>query len=89
MTFRQHLRGLLDDIFEAAFDEDICGFNSENDLADAAGVCWGTVHNLYSRQTKEPRHSTIWKLCKAVKMDIELAREQLGLPAKRKSRKAA
>jgi DNA-binding Xre family transcriptional regulator len=74
-TFKQHLKQLRKDIFNAAFDEDICGFATVNELADAAGLSWQTVDNLYRGKTFEPRHSTIFKLCKAIQMDINLVEE--------------
>lgn len=71
-TFKSHLKQLRKDIFDAAFDEDICGFSTINELADAAGLSWQTVDRFYRGITFEPRHSTIFKLCKAVQMDITL-----------------
>lgn len=72
MKFSQHLKELRQEIFEYAFDPDICGFATINDLATTAGLSWQTVENLYRGVTKEPRHSTMWKLCVATGMDIAL-----------------
>ena len=77
MTFNQHLRQLRRDIFDAAFDPDICGFATINELANSAGLAWTTVDNLYRGVTKDPKHQTIFKLCKAIQMDLDLAKEAI------------
>jgi transcriptional regulator with XRE-family HTH domain len=73
-----HLKQLRRDIFDAAFDIDICGFTTINSLADAAGLSWTTVDNLYRGRTTEPRYSTIYKLAKAVKMDLRFVKEEFA-----------
>lgn len=83
VPFNDRLIQVLSDIFEAAFDADICGFDTINSLATTAQLSWTTVANLYAHYrrpkqgTKEPRFSTIYKLAHAVKMDIELLDEAL------------
>lgn len=77
-SYKQHLNQVRKDIFEAAFDPDICGFATINDLADTAGLAWGTVERLYRNETKRPAHSTIFALARAVRMDIELVKEELA-----------
>lgn len=77
LSFIGFLEQIRREIFSVAFDPDICGFSTVNDLADEAGLCWATVDNMYRRQTKEPRLSTFFKLCKAVGMDINLVKEGL------------
>ena len=73
--YATHLKQLRKDIFEAAFDPDICGFATTNELAEEAGLSWTTVDRLYRGLTKRPHHWTIYRLAKAVKMDIELVKE--------------
>jgi hypothetical protein len=75
--YKKHLNQLRKDIFEAAFDPDICGYATVNDLADAAGLDWVTVDRLYRGLTKRPAHKTILSLAKAVKMDLTLVKEVL------------
>lgn len=84
-SFFEVLKRIRKEIFDAAFDVDVCGFQTVNQLADAANLGWTTVDNLRCGSTKEPRLRTIYKLCKAVKMDIALVHEELGI--KRKKRK--
>ncbi len=75
---KSHLKQLRKDIFEAAFDPDICGFATINQLADKAGLCWQTVDRFYRGVTFEPRYTTVRKLALAVGMDIALVQEELA-----------
>lgn len=68
----------LDDVFEAAYDPTVCGFK-KMELPRKAKLSYTTVHNLRTGKTRDPRFSTVLKLCRAVGMDPELAREQLGV----------
>lgn len=83
-SFRQAYRQLLTDIFDAAWDPDICNYGTVNELAAAAGLNWVTVSRLWDHccraktGTQEPRLSTVFKLAKAVGMDLTLAREALN-----------
>jgi hypothetical protein len=77
--YRQHLSQVRSDIFEAAFDPDICGFATVNDLAAEAGLDWTTVDNLYRGVTKRPAHKTVFALARAVKMDLQLVQEALAV----------
>jgi len=81
------LHQLRKDIFDCAFDIDICGFQTIGDLAAKAGVCYNTVANLFHGITKEPRLHTIFKLCRAIKMDMGLVREGLMTAAMKDSAK--
>ena len=76
--YKKHLAQLRKDIFEAAFDPDICGYATINELADNAGLCWQTVDRLYRNLTKRPSHQTIYGLAKAVGMDLQLVKEELA-----------
>lgn len=77
-SFDKHLNQLRKDLFDAAFDPDVCGFATVNELAEASNLSWATVDNLYRGVTKDPRHRTIYKLAIAIKMDLELVGESLG-----------
>jgi hypothetical protein len=87
VSFDKKLTQVLSDIFEAAFDPDICAFDTINALAVEANLSWITVQNLYAHYrrpkqgTKEPRFSTIYKLAGAVNMDIQLLNEALDRKA--------
>lgn len=75
LTWKQYLKQLRKDIFECAFDPDICEFATITDLAYAAGLSVSTVHKLYRGHTFEPRGSTLFKLCKAIQMDVALVQQ--------------
>lgn len=77
-TFKAFLKQTLTDIFNAAFDADICGFVTEEDLASEARLCVSTVNRLRRGLTKEPRLSTVFKLCRAVKMDLAIVKEGIA-----------
>lgn len=73
--YKKHLKQLRRDIFDCAFDPDICGFATTNELAEASGLSWTTVDNLYRGITKYPRHATIYSLALAIGMDIQYVKE--------------
>lgn len=83
-VFQSCLYRIKDEIFSLAFDIDICGFTTINSLADSANLSHATVKRLYEGDTKEPRLSTIFKLAKAIKMDLGLLKEELGIKKKRR-----
>lgn len=85
--YNQAIRQTLDDVFEAAFDRNICGYR-KYELAMKAGLSYSTIYKLERGATREPRFSTILKLCRAVNMDMTLARQGLGVVG-RKKRKIA
>lgn len=72
---KRFLKRLLREIFDLAFDQEVCAYATIEDLAHASKLCPATVHRLYQGITKEPRLSTIYKLARAIKMDIELVKE--------------
>jgi DNA-binding phage protein len=74
MYFDPWLRQLLRDIFESA--DDVWGMSTA-ELAREADLCWQTVHKIRNKITKEPRLRTVFKLCKAVGMDLKLVRQSL------------
>jgi transcriptional regulator with XRE-family HTH domain len=47
----------------------------EKDLAVLAGLSTGTVHKMFSNQTKRPQHATFAKMAKAMGYEYTLARE--------------
>ena len=75
--FQSHLKEIVTEIFDLAFDPDVCGYLTEVDLAAKAGLASPTINRLRRGETKEPRHSTIFKLAKAIKMDLGLLEEAL------------
>jgi DNA-binding Xre family transcriptional regulator len=86
ITYKKAITQTLEDIFMAAHDKNICNFK-KMELAKRSGLSYSTIYNLRTRKTKDPKYSTILKLCDAVGMDPQLAREQLGLSlAKRVTR---
>lgn len=72
--FEQKLTELVDDIFAAATDAWDWGWGK---LAAEAGTCYSTVARLGYRQTKSPHLRTIFKLSRAVGMDIKLVKQSL------------
>ena len=74
----QELHKIIDKVFAEAFDA--CGW-TWSQLAFNAGLGYETVANLGDRQTRWPRFSTIWRLCKAVGWDLSIQQ-----PAKSKQK---
>ena len=72
MGFDPWLRQLLKDIFESA---DEVWDMSIADLAYNAGLHYQTVLRIRNKQTKEPKMRTVYKLCKAVGMDMRIVQE--------------
>lgn len=83
--FNSWFKQLKDDIFEASFEVTLCNFQNINQLAEAAGLSWMTVQNLYDGTTKGPHLLSIYKLARAVGMDMRCVRP----PAPVKKRKRA
>lgn len=75
--FQVWFHAKCDEIFSCAFDPDICDFKSINHLAEKAGLAHQTVAKAYAHETLHPRLETVWKLCKAIGMDIELVKEEI------------
>ncbi len=76
---------LLDDIFESA--RDVWHF-SMSDLTEHSGLASATVYRYRDRKVVHPRLQTVFKLCRAVGMDIEIVKEDLALLRVPKHRKA-
>jgi DNA-binding phage protein len=76
--FERWYFSVCDDIFLAAFDPDICNYQSINELAGTAGLAWATVYRAHNHQTKHPRLETLWRLARAVGMDISLIKEGMA-----------
>jgi DNA-binding XRE family transcriptional regulator len=72
---------LLDDIFECAYDPQICGYR-KGEFAQRCNLSEKTIYLLRTQRTKDPRYSTILKMARSVNMDLDLAREALGLSAR-------
>jgi DNA-binding phage protein len=75
--FQVWFHSVCDDIFRAAFAEDVCNYQSINAVADAAGLSHETVRKAYAQETIYPRLETLWKLCKAVDMDINIVIDEM------------
>lgn len=68
-AYYRQLHRIVDDIYTRASDEYGMTWSK---LAEIAGLAYQTVANLGDRQTKFPRHMTIFKLARAVGMALEL-----------------
>lgn len=88
MTYAQHLNQLRKDMFECAFDPDICGYATINDLAIAADLDWKTVERLYLGRTKRPAHRTIEQIAKAVGLPIKYTRPPAEPKRKKRTARA-
>ena len=84
--FESHLYNIKREIFDLAFDINVCGFTTINSLATAANLSHATVKRLYEGDTREPRLSTIFKLARAIKMDLGLLKEELGIKKRKRKR---
>lgn len=71
---------ILESIFYVTKQEDI----SDAELAKIAKLSANTVSRLAHYQTKEPRFSTVFKLCKAVGLNIGASQLKLFTGEKRK-----
>jgi DNA-binding phage protein len=81
--YERKLREVVDTIFEV--NRTILGW-SFNQLATEAGLAQCTVWRLAGRMTSRPQFRTVFRVAKAVGMDLYAA-EELGI--KRKGRKAS
>jgi len=68
-AYYRQLHRMIDEIYTRAASEYGMTWSK---LADTAGLAYQTVANLGDRQTKFPRHMTIFKLARAVEMELEL-----------------
>ncbi len=66
------LHAIVDQVFEESTVFDW----TWGQLANHADLCYATVANLGDRQTRWPRYCTIYKLCKAVGIDIVLQKQE-------------
>ena len=79
-AYYRQLHRIIDDIYTRAANE----YNMTwGQLASNAGLAYQTVAKLGDRETKYPRHMTIYKLATAVNMELELKE----LPPPQKARK--
>lgn len=77
MAGKSAYRRWLDDQIEIVFDLTINKGWGYSRVADESGLSVSTVYYLFSNVTQEPRLSTLWKLGRAVGMDVRLAKKQL------------
>lgn len=73
--FDQEIEAIVDAIYEVADEKYNWGWWQ---LASEAGLCYSTVYRLGCRTTKDPHFKTIWKLAKAVGMNLELVKRVLN-----------
>lgn len=72
-TYEQFLVDLTDQIFDEAAKT-----MEWKELAKEAGLCLSTVYNLGTYTTKYPRLQTIYKLGRAVGMDVLLIQKRIA-----------
>lgn len=78
--YQDRLDALVDQIFEeATYRLDW----SWNDLADEAGMCRSTVTRLGNRETRLPQLHTMYRLAKAVGMDVSMVKAKMKLRVQR------
>ena len=68
VQYFKELHAIIDKVFSVAADEFEWTWSQ---LAIHAGLAWETVARLGDRETKWPRFSTVWRLCKAVGWDLQ------------------
>ncbi len=78
---QKQTRQLLTDIFEGAYDPDIWNFGKA-EFAHRVKMSTSAIYKLRKGQTKEPRHTTVLKLCQAVGIPVSIATKQLQMAAK-------
>jgi hypothetical protein len=66
--FSTFLDAFVDEVFEKAFEKDW----TWGQFALHAGVCPSTINRLGRRITESPALLTIWKISKAVDMELKL-----------------
>jgi hypothetical protein len=67
--YASYLHNIIDDIFEVATNEKDWTWSK---LSYMAGLSYSTVLKLGNRQTRYPRHMSVWKLAKAVGLRYEV-----------------
>jgi transcriptional regulator with XRE-family HTH domain len=90
-TFEHLFKSIKKKIFEAAFDIDVCGISTINELAEKANLSWQTVERMYEGDTKEPRMRTMFKLAEAIGLTFDLLNDlyedEISQPKKRKAKR--
>lgn len=67
MTYNAYLNRVVDYIFNEAAKH-----YTWSELASEAGISYTTVHRLGTRKTKYPQLRTIFLLCKATNISIDI-----------------
>ena len=75
-AYHNHRKDLVDEIYTEAAKT-----MTWAELAREAGIAYTTVERLGSYETKRPQELTIWKLARAVGMELRL--EKVGGKTKR------
>lgn len=71
--YERFLTKLTDQLFDAAYMEGLTWIG----FAKRAGLAYTTVYNLGMRITRYPQLRTIYKLAKAVGMDVKIIKEKV------------
>lgn len=77
MTYKQFLNHVVDKVFSKAETQQI----TWNNLAKKAKLCPQTVQNLGTRKTKLPQLRTVYQLCGAVGIEIQLVGRRMRIAA--------
>lgn len=72
-AYFRELHAIVDEVY--AMSDTDCGW-TWSQLADHAGLAYQTVANLGDRKTLRPQFRTVWRLCKAVGMDLVLKKSK-------------
>ena len=81
--FNKWFKQIKADIFDIAFEPTLCGLANINQLAERSDLSWMTVQNLYDGTTKRPHLYSVYKLARAVGIDLRYARPPMPKRQKR------
>jgi len=70
--YARTLNEIVDKIYDTAAELEM----TDVELGEKAKLCPATIYRLAHRITKEPRFSTVWKLCKAVGLTLTVAQQK-------------
>lgn len=74
MTYERSINRILDDVYREWTGNGT--FSDYQALADRAGLHYSTVYRVMTRETKCPLFRTVWKLARAVGMELQLVSVQ-------------
>jgi len=74
MTYEKYLNKTVDKLFQAAYEDNL----TWSEFADKARVSKQTVYNLGTRKTRFPQLRTVFRLAKAVNINLpEVLKQRL------------